>query len=152
MYASRSTIMRRSLGLRNGGREIVFCDPNRELQITVHDVHTNFVCPTEQIVRITKWVRVNGVDYILLFVYFSKQYLCCWDNCLLLRLAVQARILKCPCPLPDFNIKGNNICSTESTRDSSWWYSRRQSGTISETFESNRVLYMYWTETTPEFE
>lgn len=49
MYAARSTIKRRSLRLRNGGREIVFCDPNRELQITVHDVHTNFVCPTEQI-------------------------------------------------------------------------------------------------------
>lgn len=42
----------------------MFCDPNVELQITVHDVQTNFVCPTEQIVWITKWVRVNGVDYL----------------------------------------------------------------------------------------
>lgn len=50
----------------------MFCDPNRELQITVHDVHTNFVCSTEQIVRITKWVRVNGVDYFFFFTSLSN--------------------------------------------------------------------------------
>lgn len=72
MYAARSTIMRRSLRLRNRGREIVFCDSNGELQITVHDVQTNFVCPTEQIVWITKWVRVNGVDYFFLFTSLSN--------------------------------------------------------------------------------